>query len=86
MAPLRGEPLADAHAGDRVIVRRVRDTNAEALRFLSRLGLGIGTEVEVTEKQPFNGPLMLEIEGVPRTIGRELAAQVFVEAAHERRN
>jgi Fe2+ transport system protein FeoA len=35
--------------------------------------------VEVVEKQPFNGPLILDIAGTRHSVGRELAGHVFVD-------
>jgi len=60
-------------------VRRVRDEDAGALRFLAELNLVPGVLVEILEVQPFNGPLTLRIDGAIRVIGRELAHFVQVE-------
>lgn len=78
VAPLRGRPLSDAEAGDDVTVLRVHDSNPEALRYLESLGLTLGARLQVTERQPFNGPLTVRVGGENRHIGLELAASVFV--------
>jgi len=73
-------PTLDALArGQIATVSRVRDEDAEALRFLAELNLVPGALVEILEVQPFNGPLTLRIEGTTRVIGRELARFVQVE-------
>ncbi len=41
--------------------------------------MGLDVVVEVTAKQPFNGPLTLRIGDAVHTVGRELAGHVFVE-------
>jgi DtxR family Mn-dependent transcriptional regulator len=64
-------------------VRRVRDESAEMLRYLSGLGLGIDSVLEVTDVQPFNGPITLRIGEDIRSIGREAADHVFVERHEE---
>jgi DtxR family Mn-dependent transcriptional regulator len=80
IAPDRGKPLSDSEPGDTLIVRRVRDSNPEVLRYLTRMGMGLQSVVAVMEKQPFNGPLTVEVDGKTHTLGRELAGHVFVES------
>ncbi len=80
IAPLRGSSLADAEAGQTLVVLRVRDSDPDALRYLAAMGLGLATTLEVRERQPFNGPLTLHLNGATHAIGRELAGHVFVEA------
>ena len=75
----RCTPLADMEPGGHFVVLRVRDSNAEALRYMSDIGLKLETVLILKDKQPFNGPLDITIDGVPRSIGRELAGYVFVE-------
>ncbi len=91
-----GDPIPDAHGefyeeplptldelqpGHHATVRRVRDQDPEALRFLAELNLVPGTRIQVLEVQPFNGPLTLDIEGNHRVVGRDLARFVQVEPA-----
>lgn len=79
MPPARGTSLADAEAGDTLVVVRVSDRSAEALRYLANIGMTIQAVVEVTDKQPFNGPLTLRIGDKTHALGRELAGHVFAE-------
>ena len=37
-----------------------------------------GVEVTVVEKHPFDGPLVVQIDGQTRTIGERVARQVYV--------
>jgi DtxR family Mn-dependent transcriptional regulator len=83
VAPRRGESLAESEAGDTLVILRVRDSDPEALRYLARIGMKLEGVIRVQEKQPFNGPLLLEIEGQTHSIGRELAGHVFVERKAE---
>lgn len=79
IAPQRGAPLDGAEEGEFLVILRVRDSDPEALRYLKRLEMRLGTVMEILEKQPFNGPLTLKIGEKTHTIGRELAGHVFVE-------
>ena len=74
----RGSSLAEANPGEHVVILRVKDSNPEALRLLARLGLILNAEIEVLDAQPMNGPLTVRVGTATQTMGRELAAHVFV--------
>lgn len=79
IAPLT-QPLLDLTPGAEAVVRRVQDDDAEQLRYLSRLGITPGAAVRVVEREPFGGPLRLEV-GVEReaqAVGPQLAAGIQV--------
>jgi DtxR family Mn-dependent transcriptional regulator len=84
MPPARGTSLAEAETGDTLVVVRVSDRSAEALRYLAHIGMTIEAIVEVTDKQPFNGPLTLRIGDATHALGRELAGHVFTEPTEPR--
>ncbi|MEP6757427.1 MAG: metal-dependent transcriptional regulator [Chthonomonadales bacterium] len=75
----RGTSLATAEPGQRVVLMRVKDSNPEALRLLTQLGLCLNIEMEILDAQPMNGPITLKLGDNVRTIGRELAGHVFIE-------
>ena len=58
-------------------------TDPEVVAFLDGLGLRPGGRVEVKEKHPFDGPLVLTVEGpegaTDRTLGATVANQIFVQ-------
>ncbi len=77
------QPLLDLAPGAEAVVRRVQDDDAEQLRYLSRLGITPGAAVRVVEREPFGGPLRLEV-GEPRVaqaVGPQLAAGILVSMA-----
>ncbi len=71
--------LAETEAGQRVVVRRVSDGNAEMLSYLADTGIVLGSEVEITERHPFDGPVEVDVGGQTRFVGLELARHIFVE-------
>ncbi len=79
MGPRRGRSLADIEANETVVIVRVRDRDPEALQYLYRLGMRVGTVMEVIGKQPFHGPLTLRIDSKNHVVGRERAGHVFVQ-------
>lgn len=78
-------PLTEAEAGTQVRVRRVKDSDSALLRYLGELGLYPHTVLEVVERGPFDGPLVVRIGGAaaPRALGQAVTDAVFVEAVPE---
>jgi DtxR family Mn-dependent transcriptional regulator len=64
--------------GDVAEVAVPGSTDPEVVAFLDTLGLRPGVRVEVREKHPFDGPLVLHVGGRDRTLGSTVARQVFV--------
>lgn len=73
-------PLAEVGAGTRVVVVEVEDRDAELLRYLGDLQLFPGTAVEVRAVEPYDGPLVLALDGREVIIGRAAAAEIRVTA------
>lgn len=74
------QPLLDLAPGEEAVVRRVRDDDADRLRYLSRLGITPGAPVRLVERDPFGGPLRLMVgdEGVEQAVGPQLAEAIQV--------
>ncbi len=69
-------PMTEISVGVPAEFRMVNDQDPERLRFLATLGLKPGTHFKVLARQPFRGPLTLQVEGNDRgeqVIGFELA-------------
>jgi DtxR family Mn-dependent transcriptional regulator len=71
-------PLYALEPGDVATVAVPGSTDPEVVAFLDTLGLRPGVTVEVREKHPFDGPLVLRVDGQDRTLGASVANQVFV--------
>ena len=68
--------LADQAVGGRFRVNRVSDEDSAALRYLASLGVRPGVVLRVAEREPFGGPLWIEIKGQRRALGTPLARLV----------
>jgi DtxR family Mn-dependent transcriptional regulator len=73
-------PLAEMPIGQAVEVRRVVQGDAERLRYLAALGLRPGATVTIVERQPFDGPLTVEVGADRHVLGHELAR--IIRCAH----
>src|SRR5918998_3522411 len=72
--------LWDAPERCPLVVERVSDTEPEALRYLSELGIGLGTALEVAGRGPVGGPLFVTL-AVPSehrvALSREIAQDIW---------
>jgi DtxR family transcriptional regulator, Mn-dependent transcriptional regulator len=74
--------LDELQPGDSGVVALSGATTPEIVEFLDTLGIRPGAVVEVVEKHPFDGPVVVRVEGTDRTVGERLAGQIFVKARH----
>ena len=72
-------PLTDLDAGERGVFTRVSDSDASMLRYLTERSIQPGARLTVKGREPFGGPVMVEIEGRTHSLGPELAASMSVE-------
>jgi DtxR family transcriptional regulator, Mn-dependent transcriptional regulator len=73
-----GVALVDLELGESGTFSRVSDSDPEMLRYLAEQGIRPGAELRVTERQPFGGPLFVEVEGARHAIGGDLAQRMLV--------
>jgi DtxR family Mn-dependent transcriptional regulator len=71
--------LSDLEAGDRGRFVRVSDSDPAMLRHLDERGVELGAELEVLERQPFDGPLTVRFGDELQTLGGRLANAMRVE-------
>lgn len=76
----RGEVrLSELEPGNVAIVCRVSDRDPDLLRYLDKVGIGLSTRLEVTDRAPFEGPLYIRLQDqVTQALGRKVTDQVFV--------
>lgn len=72
------DPLSQGAVGKVFKVQRVSDTNPDLLHYLEDMGLLPGAQVEIIEKAPFDGPLIVNIGRDQKTIGFSVAQNVFI--------
>ncbi|MBK5224318.1 MAG: metal-dependent transcriptional regulator [Acidimicrobiia bacterium] len=77
LAPL--PPLYDLEPGDTAEVAVPGSTDPAMVEYLASIGLRPGVRVEVREREPFDGPILVRVDGNDRSLGRTVANQVFVQ-------
>jgi DtxR family Mn-dependent transcriptional regulator len=78
MPEMDAHPLVEGETEQEYIISRVKDQDPELLRYLEKVGLLPGIKVQIKQKEPFDGPVTLLIEGKERVIGNEVAKNIFV--------
>ena len=70
--------LGDLDPGDSRRILEVQVQEPEQLRYLGSMDLYPGSRVEVVGKQPFEGPISLQVNGTPQVISHSLAQRIRV--------
>jgi DtxR family Mn-dependent transcriptional regulator len=70
--------LSEMEPGQAGVFARVSDRDASMLRYLAARGIQPGAKLTVEEREPFGGPLAVEIGGDTHQLGPELAQRMRV--------
>ncbi|HTW09460.1 MAG TPA: metal-dependent transcriptional regulator [Acidimicrobiales bacterium] len=74
----RMSQLYDLEPGQTAVVALSSSVSPAMVAFLAEMGLVPGAEVEVIERQPFGGPLVVLVAGAQRALGERAGRQVHV--------
>ena len=72
----KSEPLSHFKPKDKAVLVKITDEKSDMLRYLASLGLMPGALVEVQEKAPFEGPIIVKVMGATYALGRNVASVV----------
>jgi DtxR family transcriptional regulator, Mn-dependent transcriptional regulator len=70
--------LNEMQPGQSGIIAVSGSTERDIVEFLETLGVRPGAHLEVVSKQPFDGPIVILVEGREQTLGERLAQRIFV--------
>jgi DtxR family Mn-dependent transcriptional regulator len=71
-------PLSELEPGERGVFARVSDSDSAMLRYLAEREIRPGDRLLVRSREPFGGPLIVEIAGQTHPLGPQLADSVRV--------
>jgi DtxR family transcriptional regulator, Mn-dependent transcriptional regulator len=74
-------PLAELEPGSSGVFVRVSDSDPAMLRYLSERAIRPGQRIQVRERQPFGGPVVVRIGRREHALGAELAQAMRMSAA-----
>jgi DtxR family transcriptional regulator, Mn-dependent transcriptional regulator len=73
-------PLAQLEPGEAATFVRVSDRDSEMLRYLDERGIHPGARLRVNRREPFGGPVMVEVDGREHPLGDALVGRMRVAA------
>jgi DtxR family Mn-dependent transcriptional regulator len=73
-------PLNDVKVENSGIICNVNDSSPEFLRYISKLGLDIGKEISVLERNPFDHSIIIKIKGKKQLthLSKEAATNILI--------
>jgi Fe2+ transport system protein FeoA len=72
--------LSDCRRGDRVRIVKINAGRGAVLNLMN-LGLDVGHRVELVQRSPLRGPLLVSHDGTEVAIGYRLGEKILVEKA-----
>jgi DtxR family transcriptional regulator, Mn-dependent transcriptional regulator len=72
--------LDQLQSGQGGVVALSGSTDPDMVAYLDTLGIRPGVHAELVDKQPFDGPVIVRVDGIDRVVGERVAAQIFVQA------
>ena len=77
-------PLTDLEPGDRAVFARISDSDSSMLRYLAEREIQPGDRLRVETREPFGGPVIVEIAGEAHPFGPQLAESMRVRREAQR--
>jgi DtxR family Mn-dependent transcriptional regulator len=77
----KSELLTSLNLGEECTIVKITDERQDLLQYLATLGLVPGANVQIEEKAPFNGPIMVKVMGASYALGRNVASVIWVKKA-----
>ena len=76
-------PLSNLNPGEKGAIAKIIDEERDLLEYLSSLSIKPNRTIEIAEKTPFNGPLIVRIEGKNHALSRDIASLIKVRKIEE---
>jgi len=73
------QPLSEGEAGSEAFVASVRNSSAQFLQYLDKLGIKIGTQIIIEERTPFDGSITVVVAGKRKQVlSREVSDNILI--------
>ena len=76
--PEKSEPLINLDLNATGTIVKITKENPDILRYLASIGLTPGASIKVKEKVPFNGPILVEVNGISQALGQNIATIIWI--------
>lgn len=74
--------LGTLQPGDQAAVSRIGDESPDFLEYVASMGMKPGAVVRIASRAPFNGPLMVAVDGQVHALGEEVCSKIWVVPPH----
>lgn len=75
---MKEQKLSKIEPVTKVVITRIDDNDTKLLAYFETISLLPNVEIEVLEKEPFNGPIKINYLGQIKVIGNEIAQCIYV--------
>ncbi len=79
--PIQKRILATLTTGESGVCVGVRDSSSEFLQFLDKQEIALGHIIKVLSKEPFDGSLAIEVQGIKKSISNKIATNLYIQHA-----
>jgi DtxR family transcriptional regulator, Mn-dependent transcriptional regulator len=73
--------LGTLEPGETATVSRIGDESPDFLQYVAALGMKPGAQVHIASRAPFDGPLMVQVDGQEHALGDAVCARIWVRTA-----
>ncbi len=77
-APEKVRPLSSLKRCQTGIIAKIAEERRDLLEYLATLGLMPQRKVQVEQVAPFDGPMLIRVDGANYALGREIADKIWV--------
>ena len=78
VAPSKTQVLSEVESGQKVTVHHIPGEDTELLRYLTNLGMFPGVKIQVEEKAPFKGPILVKVGSNSYPLSLDVASGIHV--------
>ena len=71
-------PLSELESGVEATISQLKTSDPQMLQHMLDRGFTLNARVQISERDPFNGPLSVRVDGKRRVIGHQVAENVLV--------
>jgi len=82
----RSKPLSEFNPGEKGFIAKITDERRELLEYLNSLEIRPNKIIEIVDKAPFGGPIIIRIEGKDRALSREIASLIEIRKIEREEN
>lgn len=75
------KPLSSLRRRQTGVIARIAEERRDLLEYLATLGLMPQRKVRVEQIAPFEGPMLIQVDGASYALGREIADKIWVKGA-----